>query len=142
MAKRIHDLEELEGRRLLLRSALVAVGDFRQGSLTERYRRCGKENCHCAAKNAPGHGPSWSVTRGVSGKTRTKVIPVGPDVARTREQIAEYKRFRELTRELTEINERICDAKLASPQTASSEVVKKGASPKPSEPRSKPRSKP
>ena len=53
---------------------LASLGDLRPGSLVARFK-CGKPNCHCAAEGAPGHGPSWSLTRGVRGKTVTRVIP-------------------------------------------------------------------
>src|SRR5450756_2271396 len=73
-----------------LKSQLAHVGDLRPGSLVERYRRCGKPNCHCAGKGAGGHGPSWSLTREVAGKTVTTVIPAA-GVEQTRQQIAEHR---------------------------------------------------
>lgn len=30
-----------------------------RGSLVERYRRCGRTNCHCADDDDPGHGPAY-----------------------------------------------------------------------------------
>ena len=88
-----------------------ALGDFRPGSLAERYRKCGKPRCHCAREGSRGHGPSWSLTRGVAGKTVTKIIKAEA-VETTREQIAEYRHFRQLVRELVETNVKICDALL------------------------------
>jgi hypothetical protein len=70
---------------------LSTLGDLRPGSLVDRYRKCGKPNCHCAAEEAGGHGPSWSLTRQLGGKTITKIIPVTA-VPQTRQQIAEYVR--------------------------------------------------
>ena len=61
----------LEQRRGELKAKLAQVGDLRPGSLVERYRRCGKAGCHCAARGAEGHGPSLSLTRAVGGKTVT-----------------------------------------------------------------------
>lgn len=120
-------VQELEQRRATLKGALATVGDLRPGSLVERYRRCGKPGCHCAGAGAEGHGPSWSLTREVDGKTVTRVIP--PDaVPRTRAQIAEYRRFRAVVRELIETSEHLCDAKLAVPDAASQEGAKKGGS--------------
>ena len=66
------ELSELRRRRRKIQDHL---GDLRPGSLTPRYRRCGKPTCHCAAEGAPGHGPSWSLTWAVEGKTRTRIIP-------------------------------------------------------------------
>ena len=103
-------------RRQQLLQAVLELGDLRPGSLVARYRRCGKPNCHCARPEDRGHGPSFSLTRRVAGKTVTKIIPPGPAVDRTREQISEYRRLRSLVKELVEVSEQICQAKLdASP---------------------------
>ena len=119
-------IEELERRRDELRNQLARIRDMRQGSLVGRYRQCGKPSCHCAHEKESAHGPSWSLTRAVGGKTITRIIPADA-VEQTREQIAEYHKFRELTRELIEINERLCDVRLRT-ETERSEGVKKGAS--------------
>jgi hypothetical protein len=44
------------------------------------------------------------VTHAVKGKTVSKAIPSGPAVERTRAQLAEYQRFRELSRDLVATN--------------------------------------
>ncbi len=103
---------QLEQRRQQLKQASLKLGDLRPGFLAARYRRCGKANCHCAQPGAPGHGPSFSLTRRVGEKTVTKIIPPGPTVEQTREQIAEYHRLRSLLQELVEVSEQICQAKL------------------------------
>ena len=131
---------QLQQRRDQIKAELAEIGDLRPGSLVGRYRKCGKPNCHCAGQDAAGHGPSWSLTRGVHGKTVTKIIPVSA-VVQTKQQIAECRRFRQLTRELLEISEQLCDAKLTASKAAWQEEAKKGASKKPSMRRSRPRSK-
>ena len=104
-------LSELETQREHLKLKLSGLGDLRPGSLVERYRKCGKPNCHCAQPDDAGHGPSWSLTHDVKGRTATKVIPES-FVPQTREQIAEYRRLRELTRALVGVNEKICEARI------------------------------
>jgi hypothetical protein len=133
-------VEQLRRQREELKASMAEVGDLRPGSLVERYRRCGKAGCHCAGEGVSGHGPSWSLTREVGGKTVTRVIPAGA-VAQTREQIAEHRRLRALVRELVETSEQLCDAKLEAGEASSDEAVKKGASKKPSRPKSRPRSR-
>lgn len=133
-------VEQVRRQRDELKARIAEVGDLRPGSLVERYRRCGKARCHCAGKGEAGHGPSWSLTRAVGGKTVTRVIPAGA-VAQTREQIAEYHRLRALVRELVDASEQLCDAKLEAGEASSDEGVKKGASKRPSRPRSRPRSR-
>lgn len=133
-------VEQLRRQREELKARMAVVGDLRPGSLVERYRRCGKAACHCAGKGAAGHGPSWSLTREVGGKTVTRVIPAGA-VAQTREQIAEHRGFRALVRKLVETSEQLCDAKLQAGEATSDEAAKKGGSKKPSPRKSRPRSK-
>jgi len=134
-------VQELIKHREDLKAKIVQVNDFRAGSLVERYRRCGKPTCHCAQKGEAGHGPSWSLTREVKGKTVTRIIP--PDaVETTRRQIAEHRRFRGLVRDLVETNDQLCDAWLKAPEGVSREGAKKGASKKRSTPKPSPRLKP
>src|SRR5271167_3632304 len=104
---------ELEARRDRLKLQLSGLGDLRPGSLVERYRKCGKPNCHCAQPDEPGHGPSWSLTHDVKGKTTTRIIPKA-FVPQTREHLAEYQRLRRLTSALVEVNEKICEARIGS----------------------------
>jgi hypothetical protein len=70
----------------------------------------------------------------------THIIP-GHAVDRTREQLAEFHKFRDLMRELVEINERLCDARLRTDAERSGEAAKKGASKKSSRVKSPPRSR-
>ena len=133
-------IEQIRTRRDDIRTKLAEVGDLRPGSLVERYRRCGKPNCHCASADAQGHGPTWSLTREVAGKTVTIVIPAVA-IEQTRKQIAEYKRFRSLAKELVQTSEQLCNAQLDAPEAASQEAAKKGGSRRRSIPRSSAKSK-
>ena len=110
-------VDQLLSQSQTLKSQIAGVGEMRPGSLVERYRKCGKPNCHCAKRGAQGHGPDWILTREANGKTVTKAIPTGHAVQQTRAQIEEYKRFRDLTRELIQVNEQICDLRLRQPET-------------------------
>jgi len=118
------DLDALQRQREQLKSQLSQIGEMRPGSLVARFRRCGKPSCHCAQKGAKGHGPSYSLTHPVAGKTATRIIPAGPAVEQTRQQLEEYHRFRRLVQQLLTVSEQICDWQLrhAEPKT---EGVKK-----------------
>ena len=118
-------LEALQEKRDQLTESLAQLDDLRPGFLTARFRKCGKPNCHCAEKESPGHGPSYSLTHRVGGKTITQVIPQGPAIERTKAQLAEYRRFRQLVRELIEVSEKICSVKLRRSQTVSTTEAKK-----------------
>ena len=118
-------LEVLQVKRDQLKARLAAMGDMRPGSLVERFRKCGKPTCHCAEKDAPGHGPCYSLTHAVAGKTVTRIIPKGAAVERTRQQIAEYQRFRRLVQELITLSEQICEAQIPSASAPGPVPVKK-----------------
>jgi hypothetical protein len=121
------DLDTLLLQRDQLKSQLAAIGDMRPGSLVPRFRKCGKPSCHCAKKGDPGHGPSFSLTRPVKGKTVTRVIPSGPAVERTRLQLEEFQRFRQLVRQLIDVSEQICDRQTRSTEAPDGGVKKNRA---------------
>ena len=118
-------LQTLRDRRDQLAASLARIDDLRPGFLTARFRKCGKPNCHCAQKDSPGHGPSYSLTHRVGGKTVTQVIPQGPAVERAKAQIAEYRRFRNLIRELIVISEQICSLQVRDVEGVSASGAKK-----------------
>ncbi|MGA7918478.1 MAG: DUF6788 family protein [Candidatus Acidiferrales bacterium] len=118
-------LQALHEKREQLKAGLTQIGDLRRGSLTARFRKCGKPNCHCAQKDSPGHGPSYSLTHASGGKTITQVIPPGPAVERTRAQIAEYRRFRKLVQELIAVSEQLCNAQQQREAMVAEESKKK-----------------
>ena len=117
---------ELERRREELVREISQIGEMRRGTLRKRYRRCGRPGCHCMRPGAKGHGPVWSLTWAVGGKTQTRVIAEGL-VERTRRQIAEYKRFRELTQELIRVSEELCDALMVEEAEAKATAKKRGS---------------
>jgi hypothetical protein len=86
-----------------------------------------------APRRGPGDtGPSYSLTHAVAGKTITRVIPVGPSVDVTQQQLEEYHRFRELVQELVTISEQICDLQLRQPRDAAEGAIKKNRARRPS----------
>ena len=133
-------VQRLETQRSELQARLVAVRDLRPGSLTERFRRCGKPGCACAHESHPGHGPSFSLTRAVAGKTVTKIIPAAA-VEQTRAQIEEHRRFRALASAFVEVNEKLCDSRLREQRQAAEDAVEKRGSARRSTPKRWPRSK-
>lgn len=112
------ELAELERRRAELYAELGRVGDFRQGSLNESFRKCGKPNCACAAPGRPGHGPQWNLTRKAEGRTRTVHLRPGPELDKARREVAEHARFRDLVGQVAEVNEAICSVRPAVPGEA------------------------
>ncbi len=135
MLSETQKISTLERRRAQVLDQLASVGEMRAGSLTARYRRCGKSGCRCARPGDPGHGPVLSLTRHENGKTVTRIIPAHAE-AETRARIAEHRRFRQLTKELVAVSTALSEARLAAGSEQTAGAVKKGASRKLSGPRS------
>lgn len=104
-------LPELETQRTLLKQQIFELGDMRTGSITTTGGRCGNPHCHCRQRDDPGHGPFYRLTRKVDGKTVTETFPTAAALRKAQNEIAEYHRFRDLSRELLEVNEKICRAR-------------------------------
>jgi len=108
-------LPELESRRAGLFARLAAVGDFRRGSISENYRRCGKPNCVCGQPGHRGHGPRWLWTRTVAGRgTRGRQLAAG-EVGKVRAEVERYQEFAALTEQIVEVSEAICEARPVLP---------------------------
>lgn len=109
-------LPDLEERRAQLYEQIASTGDFRRGSVTTNYRRCGKANCACADPGHPGHGPRHLWTRSEpGGKTKGRQLAAGPEVDKVNREIATYKSFMAHIDEIVEVNEAICEARPISP---------------------------
>ena len=124
-------LPELEAERERLYAQLAAVGDFRRGSVTENYRRCGKPNCACAQPDHRGHGPRLLWTRAIRGqKTRGRQLAAG-EVAKVRRELEHYAEFSSLSEQIVEVNEKICEGRPAAAPDAPSVPggEKRGSSP-------------
>ena len=108
-------LEDLEQRRERLYAELAGTGDFRRGSISENYRRCGKPNCVCTQPDHPGHGPRYLWTRTVAGRgTKGRQLSVD-EVDQVRAELANYHRFAAVSEQIVEVNEAICEARPPNP---------------------------
>jgi len=101
-------LSDLIKHRNSFLQKLAQFGDFQPGTISTVNRRCGKPNCHCARPNDPGHGPHRQLTQKIAGKTVTRILSSPSAVRKAEKEIAEFRRFQTLTRELVEVNQEIC----------------------------------
>ena len=101
-------LAELERQRSHLLAQLSQLGDLRPGSVTGIIRRCGKPTCHCAQPKDAGHGPTLRLTYKAHGKTICEALPSTASVRKAEREIAEFRKFQELSRSFLEVNEKIC----------------------------------
>lgn len=107
-------IRSLDQQRRTLFRKLGKIGNFRRGSISVNYRKCGKKNCACAKEGNPGHGPQflWSTT--IKGKSYTKQLKVGPVLQKYVEENENYRTFQRLCEEIIQVSEKISD--LASPR--------------------------
>ena len=101
-------LAALEAEREQLCQQVSQLGDFRPGTISVNYRRCGKPNCACAQPGHRGHGPQYLWTTTQQGQSRAQNLRLGPEVAKVEKELENYRRFLGLCTELVRVNERIC----------------------------------
>lgn len=101
-------LSTLEQKRNELYKRLQSTGDFRRGTISVLYRKCGKKNCACAKEGHPGHGPLYLWNATIKGKSYGKSLKLGPEMEKYQEEIANHKRFSKLCEEIVLVNEQIC----------------------------------
>jgi hypothetical protein len=101
------NLEDLIRNRKTLFSRMETLGDFRWGSISETYRKCGKPNCACADKKHPGHVQYLWTTR-KKGKTVAKVLHPGSEMDQFQKQIEEGGRFQKMCDDIWDTSEEIC----------------------------------
>lgn len=118
-------IETLEARRKRLLSELAQIGDMRHGSITEVYRRCGKQPCWCQQTDQPGHGPFYAFTTKVQGKTQTLQLRPGPLLSKLQREVQAYRDFRERCEQIVVLSERICQARPMESGAEAGEVKKK-----------------
>ena len=82
----------VEVRQLVVQFA--APKPMRRGSLSERYVKCSKPGCLCAEDPRARHGPYYSLTRAVAGRTQSRFLSA-EQAAIVRRQVAAGRQFRQ-----------------------------------------------
>jgi hypothetical protein len=104
-------LNTLEQHRSDILTRILQLGDFRSGSITAIKGRCGKSNCRCHQAGQPGHGPNFRLTRKVDGKTVSESFSSAVELRKAQREVEAFHRFRQLSQDLLEVNEKICRAR-------------------------------
>ena len=107
-------LPALEAERDRLYAQLSTVGDFRRGSVSENWRKCGKPNCACAAPDHPGHGPRFLWTRTARGRGTVGRQLAAGEVDKVRREVGRHAEFAAICGQIAEVNEKICEARPAA----------------------------
>ena len=76
-----------------LAQELCRPAPMRRGSLTERYMKCGKAQCPCHTRPEARHGPYFTHTRMIKGRTRSRLLST-EQAERVQRQVAAGQEFR------------------------------------------------
>ena len=99
----------------------------RRGSVSERFVKCGKSACPCARDPKARHGPYFSFTHAVKGRTQSRFLSEEEAVV-VRRQIEQGLQFRNEVDAFWKRCEQAADQELDDLQAASQEAAKKGGS--------------
>jgi len=100
---------------------------MRRGSVSERAMKCGQPHCPCRQDPKARHGPYYSWTRPVAGRTQSRYLS-REQAQIARRQIEEGHKFRDQLEHYWTACEQWAEAQLEGCQTVSTEEAKKGGS--------------
>jgi len=120
-------IPEIPPRVRQLASELAQAQPMRRGSLSERTIRCGKAGCACAQDPKARHGPYFSLTQAVEGKTKSRYLTT-EQAAMAQQHVAAGRGFRQQIDAYWEACEQWSDAQLEIPSSASSREAQKRGS--------------
>jgi hypothetical protein len=123
-----------------LSAALGQPQPMRRGSVSQRWMKCGKAGCPCATDPKARHGPYFSLTRGVKGRTSSRYLSAG-QAAVARRQVEAAQAFRKEIAAMWEACEGWADDELEATAASCPEGGEKGGSGRRSPRRLRPRSR-
>ena len=104
MSKNDEKIEVILERITSIKTQLNELGELRPGSISQQYNVCGNPTCRCKDKKNPQkHGPYHKLSYKRKGKGSTEFIKEG-DLDKVTEQIANYKKLKELTGEWIDLS--------------------------------------
>ena len=118
-------LADVEQRRQEIVRQIAQLGDLRAGSVTSTSGRCGKPGCRCHQPGQPGHGPNLRLTYKVAGKSVSESLPTPAAIHKAEHEIAEFRKFQQLSREFVETNAEICRLRPADNETPTEQEKKR-----------------
>lgn len=101
-------LDQLQQQRADIVRQMGQLGDLRPGSISLTSGRCGKPNCRCHQPGQPGHGPHSRLTFKRDQKTVSEALPTPSAVRKAEREVAEFRKFQQLSQQFVELNARIC----------------------------------
>jgi hypothetical protein len=92
-------------------TAMCEAQPMRRGSLSERWVKCSRPGCPCSEKSNARHGPYFSLTRMIAGRTRSRLL-TAEQAEIVRRQIDAAHRFRKRLEACWQACERWADAQI------------------------------
>ncbi len=77
------------------------------------------------AARAPPHGPNFRLTYKVEGKTLSESLPTPAAIRKAEREVAEFRKFQELSREFVETNTAICRLRPVEEEPATEQEKKR-----------------
>jgi hypothetical protein len=102
------ELMALEKKRAGILKKIQGLGDMRSGSISVRYQQCGKRPCVCHDPGHPGHGPIYSFSEVINGRTKIRNFKLGPELDKLKKEVENYQAFKKLSQELIAVSNNIC----------------------------------
>jgi hypothetical protein len=117
--------DTLQEERAEIMKQLDELGEFRRGTVSRNYRKCGKPTCHCTKEGERGHGPQhlWNAT--IGGKSYARHLKTAGQVKQYEEETLRYRKFMALCKRFIEINERLCEMHCEPEEEAVEQAKKK-----------------
>lgn len=106
-----HSAASVSAIRRFASQHLGPASPMRRGSLTARLVKCSRPGCPCEDRPEARHGPYYSLTRPVNGKTHSRLIPQ-EQVEMVRRQIEDGHEFRDALELYWNECERLADEQL------------------------------
>ena len=103
-------------KRDRLLAQLPNLREVLRGSLVSRYRRCGRESCHCAQPEDPGHGPVYALMVTVAPKQTVEVYVPRELKEDVEIWIENFRKVRETLEEISSLNRRLLKEKQLFPE--------------------------
>ena len=122
-------LSALEAARRSILQQISELSDFRPGSITATQGRCGNPRCHCHQPGEAGHGPTLRLTYKARGKTVTESFSRPEAQGKAAREIAEFRKYQQLSRALVELKEKICRQRPVPEEAERKEQEKKRRQP-------------
>lgn len=119
---------------------LGSASPLRRGSLTARLVKCSRPGCPCRDRPEARHGPYYSLTRSIDGRTQSRLVPE-EQAELVRRQIADGRAFRDAVERHWVECERLADEQLKARADGSGTGAEKGGSARRSRRRLRERSK-